>query len=455
MHIDIQDAGPCKKTLKIEVDPEQVKSEIEDNFREISRNIALPGFRKGKVPKNLIIKRYGEKVHEEVKGKLLGESFEKAVTDYNLKPIDVPEPDDLEYDPKEGVLKYSITIEIVPEFELPEYKGIKVTREEIEVTEEEVDDAIENIREQRAEWKPVDGAIEKEDLVLGEAVLKTGGEEIGKVEEAGISPAMGSIGGMSVGTDAAAAFVGKRAGDEVSITFKIPENTGVFRLGTEHKDKDAELTVKIADVKRKQLPEIDEAWLEELDMDDMDELREEVRKDLERQREGAVKAKMENEALEKILETMDFDMPEDMIAKEALKMKDKRRVQLSQQGASDEDIEKELDGFEKKSADDVRKSFRAQLLIQKIAEKEKIFATEEDVDARIAALAPMYGRSAEELKQYYEARGWINTIREEVRAEKVRNLLLDKAEIVDKDEVKEDSTEKQENEGGKEENDQA
>lgn len=440
MHIDIQDVGPCKKTIKIEIDAERVKSEITDAFAEARKNVKLPGFRSGKTPKALIEKRFGKEINEDVKGKLLGEAYDKAIKDYNLKPVSDPIPEDVEYEPKEGLLKFTITVEILPEFDLPEYKGIKVTRPEVKVEKEDIDSSIKALFNERGQWQPVEGGkVEEADLVLADVVLKVDGKEVAKKEDGGVSPEHNSVVGIEV-KDLKDSVVGMSVGDEVTVSTVLPAKIDWYEIPEGDEGKAAEILIKAKDIKRLKLPEMKDL-LGELDYDDEEELREEVEKSLIKRAESDADAVVENSVLKKVIDAAEFETPEDMIEKEAKILEERKRIQLSMQNVPVGEIENQLKDFSSKSVDEVRASFKAQLVMARLAEKEKIFCTEDDIGERLNTLGMMYGKSGEEMLAFYEQRNMINTLREEIRAEKVRKMLRGKAEIVDKlDDMEEDKS---------------
>jgi trigger factor len=431
MHITIDEIGPCKKKLNIEVDKEKVLAEIQKSFTEVRKNLALPGFRRGHVPESLVRKRFNEEINTEVKDKLINESYDKAVEDYNLKPLGDTHPENVEFKPEEGLLKYTVTMNVVPEFELPEYKGIKVTRPKVEVLDADVDRSIEVMKRDMAEWHPVEGEIEEKDLVLADVTLSVEGKTAAKRESCGISPEHGMFAGMQLGDDVKNAVVGKKAGDKFELKVTVPENSGALEVKNEFRGKPGVISAAITEAKRVKLPE-DKDLLDRFDFETMDELKAEARKQIEKERGADADAAVENQILDKILDVLNFDMPEDMIKREAELLAEKRHMDLHRRGVKEDEIHKTMEGYQKTSEGEIRKSFKAQLLVRKIAEKEKIFCTEEDVNARISAMAAVYNKPVEQIKALYEERGWINTMREEIRAEKVRIFLRENAEIADK-----------------------
>jgi trigger factor len=426
MQIQVEDVGPCKKLLKIELPPEQVDEELEKTYDQINEGVAVPGFRPGHVPRWLLESKFGKQVDSDAKEALVTSSFEEAIKEQELRPIGAPTFDE-EIELERGKpLTYGVTIEVHPEFEIEDYGDLVVEKPASKPSKKEVDERIGHVRRRYAKLEDVaKGAPKKQDVVAGSITLR---EEDGSAyrEIPNHQFILGEHALVGMTGDETNAFV-KRAkvGETVEQKITLPEQY------PDEAKRGAELTLvlQLEGIRRPVLPELDEEWVKGIGFDSLDEFREEIEGALQREKDQESQHKMEEQIDEQLLKKADFDLPEDVIASMAQRNLVRQSLELRQRGMPQEEIEKQLETMKTESQKSAQKAAKLFFILDKVAEKERVFVTEDEVNARVEAMAANYGRSAEQIWRELESNDRLSELRTSMREEKVKALLLEKATV--------------------------
>lgn len=422
---EIERLGSCKLKVKAQVPADKVTELLDKNYRDLISSLELPGFRRGRVPRDLVEKRYGGDIEKDLKEGLLNDSFLEVVQENELKIVGRPKFDEISFE-KDQPFSYEADVEVRPEFDIEKYKGIEVEREEPELKDEEIDKEIDRLRERNATLQPVErGEAEADDWYLGSYRLLDGDTEIQESGEVAFKPSDKEIASFAVEElpDAVS-----RLGDEKVLKIdgvKVPDVFPEESL----RGKDVNMEVTIEETKRLQLPEVDDDFAKALDIESADKLRSEVRESLEARNRHAEDQKVEERVIEKIESELDFELPEGLIDDQKKSHKVRLQHQLIQMGRSKDEIEEELKKAETMADDDIRKEVKRHFILEAIAEKEKVFATEDDVQGRILALAQVYQRKPEEIVQELQQTGRLEELRVDIRHGKVRQILREKAKV--------------------------
>jgi len=425
---DVQDVGPCKLKIHVEVAADKVKAHIDEKYRELNDSVALPGFRKGHAPRNLLERKFGKAMLDDLKFELLNHSFEEVKEEKKLEPVGEPEVADVEKLAVEEnkPFAYDVTIEVRPNFEVKSYEGIKVKKPKVTVGDKDVEVVFKGFQESKAELVPAEDGVAKEgDQVIADLALTAAGQEVDKGENNGffLTPDI-SFYGEDL-PEFHKAIVGHKTGDAVEYAIKLPENF----VHKAHAGKDAVIKATLKGVKRKKLPAVDVELAKQFGWDTMDEFTEDVRKKIAREKEARVRAAMGEQIVEELLRSNEFPMPEGLIAagtEEALR---RVHLEMAMQGKPEEEIHKVLDEEKTKSRDQMGKALRSHFILENLAQKEKIFVTEDQVEERIGQMAAQAGRWPHEMKAYLEEQGLLSQLRRRMREELVREFLLSKAVI--------------------------
>jgi len=427
--VESQDVGPCKIKLRIEVGAERVKELIDDKYRELNESVALPGFRKGHAPRNLLERKFGKALLDDLKLELIHRSFEEAREERKLEPVGDPQVQDGEkLALEEGKpFAYEIVLEVRPNFEVKNYEGIRVKKPRIRVEDAEVNQALEAFRESKAELVPAeDPAARLEDQVIADLVLVADGKEIDRAENNDfiLGPNIFFYGKPL--PDFHTVLLGKKPGDEVEYRLTLPDDF----VPKEYAGKEALVRATIKGIKRKRLPALDDEFARKhFDMDNLEELRRDVRKRLEREKEAQAREQMAEQVVEEIVKANDFPMPEGLIesgAEEALR---RMHLEMALRGASEEEIEKSIEQEKSRSREQMARALKEHFILENLARKEKIFVTEDQVEERVAQMAARAGRWPHEMRAYLEEQGLMSLLRRRMREDLVREFLLSKAVI--------------------------
>ena len=438
MKIEIEEVGPCKKLLKFEIPKETIEEEWQKQLKEVSRMANLPGFRKGKAPRKLLEKNYGDKIVEEVKRAIVSSSYQETIEKNKLSPVGDPDVGDINLELGKP-LKFEVTLEVLPTFELGEYKGMQLKRKPVSVTDEDIDNALETISRQKAQLTVVKkGKVKDEDFIICDCEVGVNGEVVWTDKELEVMVSGSQVADINV-PDLKKSLVGAKSEDKVSMDVELGDSFSV----EQHRNKSAKLEISIKEIKRPKSPEINDELAKQVGYDTLDELKEFMSQRLEMEKKRMAEGEMQEQISSKLIEMADFDMPEDMKAHHTNERLHKYQLDLINKGTPQEEIEKNLEDLKSASEESVVRDFKMSLVLEQIAEKERIFVTEDDVNRRISEMAGMYGLDTAGMKKQIEKMNSMSNLRHQLRESKTLNLLMKEANIEEvKEEVKKETKEK-------------
>lgn len=378
--------------LTFEIQPDKIKEGLDIAFNKVKKSLNVPGFRKGRVPRQIFNKMYGEEaLYQDALNALLPEAYANAVSESKIKPVSQPEIN-VESMEKDSAWVLSAKVTVEPEVELGEYKGLEVMKHSTDVSDKEVDDELERRRQQQAEL------VLKEDEPAAEGdtvVIDFEGKVDGKPFDGGKAENYSlELGSKTFIPGFEDQLVGHKAGDEVEVKVTFPDDYQAKDL----QGKDAVFEVKIHEVKQKELPELDDDFAKDIDddVDTLEELKAKVKDEIKEQKEAAAKNAVQEEAISKAVENAKIgDIPEAMIEDDVQRQMDQYFSGMQQQGINP-DMYFKLTGT---SEEDLRKQFRegseervkTNLVLEAIVEKENIEVSEDEINDEIKDLATQYG----------------------------------------------------------------
>lgn len=436
-----------KGQLTFEVDAETFDKALDQAFKKVVKNVSVPGFRKGRVPRPIFEKRFGvEVLYQDALDIVVPDAYAKAVEESGIEPVAQPEID-IEQIEKGKDLVLTATVVVKPEVKLGQYKGLEVTKVDTEVTEEEVNAEIETLQKRYAELViKEDEPAEKGDTVVIDFEGFIDGEafEGGKAENYSLE-----LGSNSFIPGFEDQLVGVRAGDEKEVNVTFPEDFHDEKLA----GKDAVFKVKVHEVKALELPELDDDFA--IDVDDevetFAELKEKIKKRLQENKEHMARHRIENEVIDLAAKNAEIDVPEEMIDSEIERMINELNQQFRAQGLNLDLYQQmtgnKLDDLKESMREDAEKRVRANLTIEAIAEAENIEVTDEEVNEELEKMADMYNLSVDKIK---EMLGSTDPVKNDLRMRKAVDLLVDTAVQVErveepKEEPKEETKDQEEN----------
>ena len=396
MSVQVENLEKNMAKLTIEVAAEEVEKAIQAAYLKEKGKISMPGFRKGKVPRKMIEKMYGEAVfYEDAANTLIQENYPAAVEESGIDIVSRPTIDVVQIESGKPFI-FTAEVAVRPEVKLGKYLGVQVTKIDTSVSDEEVEAAVEKERNNNARTvtvtdRPIaNGVIDFEGFVDGVAF------EGGKGENHPLE-----IGSHSFIDTFEDQLVGKNAGDEVEVNVTFPEKYQAADLA----GKPAMFKVKIHEVKCKELPELNDEFAQDVsEFDTLEEYKADVKKHLEVEKENEAKKTKEDEAIQKIIDKSTMEIPEAMIETQCENMVNEFAQRLAQSGLSMEQYMQfsglTLDKLKEQVRPEAETRIKSSLVLEQIAKDEKIEITDEELDAEIEKMAAQYGMEADKLKEY-------------------------------------------------------
>ncbi len=427
--VTVTDSGACKKKVSVEIPQEKIEQVKKNDYDELRREAVIPGFRKGKAPMRLLEKRFGSDIQKQVKVKLLAEATESAIKDENIDMIG-SEPDvdvDAIEMPESGPLKFEFEVEVRPEFELPKLENIPVEKPKTEITDQQVDQEVEELRKNAGVWKPAEGAkAEKDDQVIAEVkIVIDGNKENAKTEGAQIFVReTGMVAGVPV-SDLDKLLEGVKAGDTKKTSVDIPKTF----YNEELRDKKVDLEIKVEDIKKLEPAELNEGFFSRFGVKDLDELKNSIREHAEDMVERQIRTAMAEDIRSYLLENTDFDLPGDIVADQSARLLQRQYINMMMQGMDREKIEQQMEQLRTSSEEQAIEQLKMFFIMDKVADELKVEVDESEVNNYIAQVAAQRGRRPEKMREDMIKDGSLAQFTLQVREDKCIQQLLEKADI--------------------------
>ncbi len=425
---EMEEVEKNRVRVKVEVPAEEISRAVDGAFRAIAREVFIPGFRKGKVPRRVLQARLGmEPVYDEVKQSKLPEYYAEALKQLDLEPIDEPEIDVDEIEIEDGKpLAFEAVVEVKHRVELDNYKGVEVERPEEEVTDEEVERVLDGMRERFAQLEVASGKT----LAEGDYALIDFNGTVNGVEFEGGSARdfMLEIGSENIWPEFNQELAGKRKGDILDIRVKMPEQFPEQELA----GKIASFKVIVKEVKIKKLPEANDDFAREASrFDTIAELREDIRSRLAETKRLQARESVRRQALEKLAEGLVVDIPEKMVEDYVHQRRHELEARLASRGIALDSYLKAVDYTEQRMEEEFQEEARRlilnELVLDAVIRAEGIEVSDEELEQEIARRAEMFAVKPEEFRRVVKERGDLEELRENLRREKALDLLGDHA----------------------------
>ncbi|HQF55868.1 MAG TPA: trigger factor [Fibrobacteria bacterium] len=407
MNVVVAERGATERELDLEIPGENLESLVETKIETYRKKINLPGFRPGKLPKDVVKKRFGASIRAEAIEDLVDKSIREALTEKKILPVAPGQVEKLDA-PEAGPIKVKYLFEVDPEIELKDYKGLGVKLDKTEIKDADVDARIEEIRNQTAQIVRPERASQTGDLITAryQKILVEGVEM-----PAPVPVFQAELGKGIPAVDAA--LTGASVGQELAIDFTFPADY----QDASQAGKAARYEVVVEGVFERKLSDVTDEWASQLGpFKTLADLRDRVRKDLEQHAENTAKQKAHDEAMDIVLSRNPFAVPKARVEH----FVNWQRDRMIRQGAQVPELPELMQVF----GAEAEKQLRRQRAIEWIAEKEQIKATTEEVDARIKEMAEQAGISAEDAREELRKSGRLMEVRESIRMEKTADWLV-------------------------------
>jgi trigger factor len=430
MSVTIETIAPCRRKLHIEVDANRVAGVRAEILQEYRKHASIPGFRPGKAPEPMVEKRYAAELDDEVRKRIVPDSYREAIAEQKLHVVGYPEIEKVNYQPGKPLV-YTAAVDTAPEFSLPEYKGIAIKKKESPVAEDDVTKTVDSLRDQQAEFVNVEGrAVKTGDF----AVLNYTGIADGKpiAELVPDAKTLGEhkdfwvlISSESFLPGFCDQLLGAQTGEKRQVLVTFPADFPQKALA----GKKATYFVDVTAIKEKKLPEVNDEFAKKIGVDSVEKLKDEIRKSLATERDAETKGEMRKQIVDHLLGKVEFDLPESLVAHETRSIIYDVVRENSLRGVSKDTLESKKDEIFGLASQSARDRLRSSFILDAIAEKEKIEVTEQEMETRIAALAQRYRLTPERLKVQLDERGGLGEVEEQIRSGKTLDFLIVNAKV--------------------------
>ena len=423
MKTEFTDVSETRKTLTIEIPSDIVDAEINKVAKGYSRQARIPGFRPGKVPATIVKQRFKEQILHDVMHGLIPRAVDEALQERGIEPVDTPNIKDVVLEEGQP-LKFTAAVETVPAFDPGDLTTLTATRPAAVVADAAVDETLQRLRERAAKYEPVEGrAIADGDTTVVDIERKDGDGESDRHENVSIE-----IGGPANPPGFDANLIGMNAGEEKTFTVHFPDDYAVKEMA----NSDVVYTVKVKDVRRKALPELDDEFAKDLGaFDSLAALRDKVRADLEEEAQDNARRHVRSTVLKQLAERVTFDLPTSLVDREIDRRLEEFARQLMQQNVDPRQAGIDWAQFREAQREPARASVASALVLDEIARRENITVAAEDVDKEIEQFAARAGRTPAALRAQLEKEGGVARLSAGLRRERAVDLALTHARITD------------------------
>lgn len=432
----IEDISATKKRLKIEIPAEIIEKEYIAGLDNVRQRARIPGFRQGKAPINLIEQRFGGDIRSDIVDRLVPDYYSKALKEANLVPVTMPTFENKIDLKRNAPLSLALTVEVRPNIADLKYAGLKIDETPVSIEDKEVEDALRGLQEERALFDAVDREIKNDDVIIIDYVKY---DASGEKELSSAKDQVMNLGNNLAPQGILEALLGRKKGDVSEV--RLPD----FEAGadSEGPGKEADnskgslLKITVKEVKEKKLPQIDDEFAKDFGQETMEAFREKIRESILKAKKDKASGASKDRLIEMMVAEHDFDVPESLFEKELEKLVVNERHARTKgtapaageeqsQSASSED-----DGLAEELKPKAKDNVKAAMILDVIAEKENITATEDELKKRVAALAGHFKTTPESIMNFFITKdGSLDGLHRSIRDEKVLDFVLSKAEMV-------------------------
>jgi trigger factor len=418
---NVEDISPTTKRLEINVPSDVIQSESDSVYNHIRATANIPGFRPGKVPQSILVKKFGKNVEAQVIEKVVPEFYMKAVKEANLEPVGYPNlSEKIEITPGQP-LSFSVTVEVKPILGDLSYGDIKLNKKTFTVENDEIDKAITLLQESKALYSVTDEPLKEDDMAIINSESYIDGQITEELSHKEFPYILGSEGMPREFTEA---LIGKKKGDSVEVKIKFEEDFQNKTIA----GKEVLFKIEATETKKKNLPPLDDELAKEADCKNMDELKAKIKENLGKRKESQINLDYKKEILNELIKRHDFSVP-DVMAKEEL---ESLVDQVKQDAMRKNEIIKPDDELRKENEQIATDNVKGVIILDAIGKKENIEVTDDDMNSTMEEIAFRNNLKLEELKRLYSVReGSIDALKSRLFADKVLDFILEKATIED------------------------
>ena len=429
LQVQVTQPSACQRHVVVTVTQEDVEKYFGQEFDKMMPEAQVPGFRAGRAPRKLVERHFRKEITEQIKGKLLLDCMTQVSEDEDFSAISEP---DFDYEaieiPDEGPFTFEFDIEVRPEFDLPQWQGLKLDRPKMNIDKAAIDSHLEKVLQGMAVLEPVDEAAQAGDFVVLKMDFTHDGKSVSSADEvtARVRPELSFRDGMLSGFDKL--MTGSKSGDKKSAEVTVSGEAENEELRGEKVAVDFE----VLDVKRMQLPEIDEDLLSRLgNFESEGDLRDAVKGELERQQTFRQNQKIREQITSLLTDSAKWELPPDLLKRQSEREMERAVMELRSSGFSEDQIRTHTNTLRQNSLQSTEAALKEHFILERIAEENEVEASDEDYDAEIMQMAMMGRESVRSVRSRIEKRGLWDVLRNQIVERKVIGLITEKATFKD------------------------
>ena len=424
MKVTVEDISPVKKKLHIQVLPDAIKLEMKKALADVAKKAKIPGFRPGKAPKDVVERHYAAEIQSEVMNRVISESYLQALKENDLSPVEMPNITNISPLEKDAPLNYSAVVEVRPRIDLGNYEGIEVKETPVSVSDEELGQTVDRLREMYAQLEVVEGEplapdhaaiIDFEGFRDGKTVAGTKAQDYTLM-----------LGTKSLIPGFEEQLIGMQKGETREINVTFPSDYHSKELA----GKDTKFTVTLKEVKKKTVPELNDEFAKDIgDHKTVDELKTRIKEDIEARKKNEQVTAQREELMNKLVEAHTFNVPEGMVEKELMSMARSQAMHAARQGMDVKNFD--IAQFRLVNRELAVKRVKGMLILDAIAAREKLDVNDAEVNSALSVMSRSSKKPLAEVRDYYESQeGGMDNLRVSLVQEKTLSHLLSKAKKV-------------------------
>ncbi|HTM52868.1 MAG TPA: trigger factor [Pirellulales bacterium] len=429
LSIKVATPSACQRHVTVTIKREEIERYYDKAFSDLMTSANVPGFRSGRAPRKLVEARFRKEVADQVKGSLLMDSMTQITEDENFSAISEPDFDPLAVElPDEGPMTFEFDLEVRPEFELPEWKGLKVERPKREISKKDIDKRLEQILARHGRLVPSETPAAVGDYISCNLTFKNGAVELSssKEEVIRIRPVLSFRDGKIEGFDKL--MKGVKPGQTREAKARLSEDAPNEPL----RGQEITAVFEVLEVKKLELPELSPALLEELgDFKDEGELRDAIQEDLKRQDEYQQQREARRQVTAALTESANWQLPPELLRRQSRRELERAVLELRRNGFTDAEIRAYENELRQNSAASTARALKEHFILERIAEDQEIDASPEDYQAEIALIAAQSGESVRRVRARLDKGGLMDSLRNQIIERKVIELVLSHANFKD------------------------
>ncbi|MEI6152562.1 MAG: trigger factor [Deltaproteobacteria bacterium] len=424
MKVEAVDVDRVTKKVEVLVPDEQVTEISEKIYEELKKKAKIKGFRPGKVPRSILTTYYKDYIDDELKKRVIETTMPEALAKVNVSPVTEPVADFIE---EEGRFGYTLLCEVLPEIELPSYKGIEIEVDVINVTDEEINTRIESMRGMHAEMitRESDAGAQKGDFLI----IKYQGYMNGKpVKDIATEAYPIELGTSQLMPEFENSLYDMKAGETKEINIDFPEDYPNKEIA----GKTVLFEVEVKDIREKRLPEVNDEFAKDINFENMEKMRESLKGEIEKEKRNSRKQLISQKLIETLISGVDIPVPKRLLEKRTEAMIEDAKMRFDTSKFTEDELQVFQDNFRKDFEKKAEERIKSDTILAKIAEIETIKLEDDDVHNRMKKIAEETKRPYDDVKGFYEKYDLIDSIKNSIMQEKTIDFLRDNATIKEK-----------------------